>query len=506
LYDNTDEQFWSSIHKTNSGRFLILTVASSQTSEVHYLDLENPSVGLKCFCPREFRHQYEIDHQGDSFLILTDGGGKFLNKKLQRCSVENTARETWVDVIAYDPYREIVDVLAFESFVVVEERGIAGIVRLRVLREDETSYLIPFEEEIYHVQVASSRVQNYRADKFRFTFTSQLTPTKTMEYDVKRNISVLLKQQPVPGGFDPSPYTLKRVYVPIPIQTRVNAPFDTPVADEIPVTLLYKTSLYKSDGSNKCHLYGYGSYGISMDPKFSTDVFSLVDRGIIYAVAHIRGGGDLGKGWYETGKFLFKKNTFTDFVACAEYLVEQKISKHELMSIEGRSAGGLLMGAVLNLKPDISYCALAGVPFVDVINTMMDASIPLTINEYEEWGNPNDKEYFDYILSYSPYENVKANTQAHTDEFAKYPNIFVKAGLNDPRVQYWEPAKWVAKLRASNTQGKEGCLIFDCKMGSGHFGASGRYGYLKEKAAEYAFLINQLEIAASKVTAAGPKV
>ncbi|KAJ3072539.1 hypothetical protein HDU98_003425 [Podochytrium sp. JEL0797] len=497
LYENTDEQFWSSIGKTNSGRFLLLSLGSGQTSEIHYLDLTKPTAGLRCFCPREFRHQYEIEHQGDFFLILTDGGGHFLNKKLQRVDVSNTARERWEDVIPYDPLRELCDVTPFEKFMVIEER-VEGILRMRVLEAQKPgeSYLIPFEEEIFQAVTASSKVQNYGEDKVRFAYTSQLTPTKTMEYNFATRAKVLLKQKPVPGGFDPSPYTLKRVFVPIPADTIVKAPFDTPVATEIPITLLYKSDLLKKNGNNKCYLYGYGSYGIPLDPNFNSDIFSYVDRGIVVAWAHIRGGGDLGRGWYETGKFLNKKNTFTDFIACAEHLVAHGITRHDLMAIEGRSAGGLLMGAVLNMKPDIAYCAMAGVPFVDVINTMMDPSIPLTVNEYEEWGNPNEKEYFDYMLSYSPYDNVKPDT--------KYPNLFVKAGINDPRVQYWEPAKWVAKLRASNTNGGEAdpdksVLLFDCKMGSGHFGASGRYGYLKEKAAEYAFVVTQLGEAEKKV-------
>ncbi|KAJ3396137.1 hypothetical protein HDU80_010066 [Chytriomyces hyalinus] len=494
IYENVDEQFWMSIGKSGSGRFLIVSLNSSLTSEVHFLDLENESSTLICFSPREFRHRYEIEHQGDHFYILTDGGGQFLNKKLQRVGIESTERQLWQDVLPYNPFKELSDMTAFEKFIVVEERA-EGLLRLRILDPNapEDSYLLPFEDAIFHAETCSSRVQNYTDDKFRFLYTNQLTPTKTMEYNVSTKSSLLLKQKPIPGGFDPSPYTLKRIQVPIPAETQVKAPFDTPVATEIPVTLLYRTDLLNPDGKNKLYLYGYGSYGVCLDPAFSSNIFSYVDRGIVVAYAHIRGGGELGRGWYETGKFLHKKNTFTDFVACAEHLVSQKFTRHELMAIEGASAGGLLMGAVLNLKPDIAHCAIAGVPFVDVINTMMDPSIPLTVNEYEEWGNPNEKEYFDYMLSYSPYDNVR--------EGVLYPNLFVKAGLNDPRVQYWEPAKWVAKLRALGTQGSNGerVMIMDCKMGSGHFGASGRYGYLKEKAGEYAFVIWQLEEAMKKV-------
>ncbi|KAJ3078667.1 hypothetical protein HK100_010642, partial [Physocladia obscura] len=330
-------------------------------------------------------------------------------------------------------------------FAVLQER-IDGINRLRIIESvetaNDTSYLLPFDSEIFRATLSRS-YQAYSGDSFRFDFANQLTPLKTVEYNVKTKVSTLLKQQKVPGGFDASKYTVKRIFVPIPEETRAKAPFDTPVADHIPVTLLYRNDLFKSDSPNKLHLYGYGSYGMSLDPNFNIMHFSLADRGIVFAITHIRGGGELGKGWYETGKFLYKKNTFTDFVASADYLVAQGITQPQLMSIEGGSAGGLLMGAVLNIKPDISRAVIAAVPFVDVINTMMDPTIPLTVPEYEEWGNPNEKEYFDYMLSYSPYDNVRPNT--------KYPNILVKAGLNDPRVAYWEPAKWVAKLRAFNT-------------------------------------------------------
>ncbi|KAJ3026588.1 UNVERIFIED_CONTAM: hypothetical protein HDU68_005406 [Siphonaria sp. JEL0065] len=501
LYHNLDEKFFAHIWTTNSGRFLVLSVASSQTSENHILDLQDPGAELKVFLPREHRHEYSIEHQGDYFLILTNGGGKFLNKKLQRVRVEDFSRDLWEDVIPYNPYHEISQVLPFAGFIAIQER-VDGIKRIRVLENienPESSYLIPFEEEIFQAGLGySNTVQDFNSDSFRFSYVSQLTPRKTLTYNVKTRELTLLKQVEVPGGLDATQYTLKRIQVPIPKATRVKAPFDTPVADAIPVTILYKNDSYKADNTNKVYLYGYGSYGAPMDPNFSATIFSLLDRGIVFAVAHVRGGGELGRGWYETGKFLNKKNTFTDFVASAEYLVAQGITQHQLIAIEGGSAGGLLMGGVLNIKPDVAVACIASVPFVDVINTMMDPTIPLTVAEYEEWGNPNEKEYFDYMLSYSPYENIRANT--------KYPNLFVKAGINDPRVQYWEPAKYVAKLRASNTDGgnedpNRSLLIFDCKMGSGHFGSSGRYGYLKEKAIEYAFIVSQLEASAARISA-----
>ncbi|KAI8616576.1 peptidase S9A prolyl oligopeptidase domain protein beta-propeller [Chytriomyces sp. MP71] len=491
LYHNTDEKFYTYVQKSLSGRFLYLNLASSQTSEVHYIDFDSASRELKCFAAREHRHLYSIDHQGDYFVIKTNGGGHFLNNKIQRVRIDNPAKDLWEDVVAYDPYREISGFVAFESFLLIEEVS-QSIHRLRIFEASGDSYLIPFDDEIFHASFSdvSGKTRDYKSDSFRFNYTNALTPQKLMEYNVVNKEATLLKQKPVPGGFDATPYTYKRIYVPIPEETRVKAPFDTPVSDTIPVTLLYRTDLLQPNGKNKLHLYAYGSYGYPMMPNFNAGVFSLVDRGIVHAIAHIRGGGENGRAWYETGKFLHKKNTFTDYIACAEYLVAAGYSKHEIMSIEGRSAGGLLMGAVMNLKPDIAYCAIAGVPFVDVINTMMDASIPLTVGEYEEWGNPNEKEYFDYMLSYSPYENIKPNT--------RYPNLLIKAGINDPRVAYWEPAKYAAKMRASNTQLDGHVLISDTKLGSGHFGSSGRYGAYKEKASDYAFIVKQLEDAWAK--------
>ena len=299
---------------------------------------------------------------------------------------------------------------------------------------------------------------------------------------------VLLKSTELPHGFDRTLYVTERIHATIPTETMANAPFDTPIPKSIPISLVYRKDVFKKDGSNPLYLYGYGSYGISIDPEWRPQRFSLLDRGIVYAIAHIRGGGDCGKAWYETGKFKYKRNTFTDFIACADELVKEGYTSKEIMAIEGRSAGGLLIGAVVNMRPDIAHVAIAGVPFVDVINTMMDPSIPLTINEYEEWGNPNELAYFEYIQSYSPYDNIPKD--------AKLPHLLIKAGLNDPRVQYWEPAKWVAKLRDRQkdfSKEKQSMIIFDCKMGSGHFGSSGRYAYYKEIAADYAWAVKMLQ-------------
>ncbi|KAJ3252542.1 hypothetical protein HDU77_005090 [Chytriomyces hyalinus] len=491
LYNNEDEKFYTSITKSSSDRFIFLAVESPLTSEAHFIDLEAEEPVLRCFCPREFRHSYKVYHQGDYFYILTNGGGKFLNRKLQRVGITDTSRHLWEDVLPYDPYTELSDANAFKDFLVIQERK-NGLLGLRIVSFDGENfdhYAVPFEEEIYVASLPwKDQPNSYGGHSFQFTYTSCLVPLKMMEFDVRTKESTVLQQT---KGFDPSEYTMRRVFVPIPEATRVLAPFGTPVSDTIPVTLVYKTDSFKNDGSNKIFMAGYGSYGMPVDGRFEGKIFSLVDRGIVYAVAHVRGGGDLGQAWYETGKLSHKKNAFTDFVACAEFLVqEEKITKHELMALFGNSAGGLLLGAVMNLKPDIACAVVAGVPWLDPLNTSLDASIPMVTLDWEEIGNPNEKEAFDYLQSYSPYENIRENV--------KYPSVLLTAGLKDSHVPYWEAAKWVAKMRASNTNGGAGdphqsVIGFKCSMSGGHGGSGGRYGQYRESAEKYAFLIHELE-------------
>ncbi|KAI8613731.1 protease II [Chytriomyces sp. MP71] len=500
LFHNTDEKFETKIEKSSSERFLIMTVASMSTSECHYLDLEATDAELRCFCPRETRHQYTIAHQGHYFYILTNGGGQFLNRKLQRVGVENTAKELWEDLLPYDPYTELAQFAVFRDFIVLEQRDSKGLLGLRCLVTSGDvldSFMIQFDEEIFTAWLPyGGQKIAYAGDCVWFNYTSSLVPRKNIEFNVKTKESKVLKQVQVPGGFDASPYTVRRVYVPIPEETRITAPFDTPVADKIPMTLVYRTDLLKADGTNKALLSGYGCYGYPADVYFNSNLFSLIDRGIIFATAHVRGGGDLGQAWYETGKLSHKKNTFTDLIACARHLVQSlQLTRHELLAMTGASAGGLLMGAAMNLQPDVAACVVAGVGWLDPLNSSMDASIPLTTVEWEEIGNPNEKEAFDYLFSYSPYENIRSGV--------KYPNIMLTSGINDPRVPYWEVAKYCAKMRASETDGGEGdpdrsLLVLDCKMGAGHGGSSGRYAKYKEKATEYAFILSQLESAEAR--------
>ncbi|KAJ3138135.1 hypothetical protein HDU90_001618 [Geranomyces variabilis] len=490
IYKEDDFKFGVGLEKSNSGEYIFIGTSSSLTREYHFLDANKFDAKLKLFQAREFRVKYDVEHQGNRFFIRTDGGGKSLNGKLCSCPLDKTEATNWVEILPYDPLKQIVDMVPFKSHLALYERS-GSLQRIRVLGAGADgqvdgkgdNWVVPFTEEIFHASDAGTSKQTYTSTVLRFNYSSLLTPTQTFEYDFVAKSKKLLKQTPVPN-YDVSKYVLKRIYAPIPESTKATAPFDTPVDDKIPISIVYDKTKFKGDGTNPALLYGYGSYGITIDPVFKSQIFSYVDRGYVYAIAHIRGGGENGRAWYETGKFKNKRNTFTDFIAAGEELIKQKFTSNDRMAIEGRSAGGLLIGATVNLKPDLAAVAIAGVPFVDVINTMMDEKIPLTVNEYEEWGNPNEKGYFDYMLSYSPYENVKKGV--------KLPDILVKAGLNDPRVQYWEPAKWVAKLRDSDVIKPDGVIVFDCKMGSGHFGHSGRYAYLREVAADYAFVIDRI--------------
>jgi oligopeptidase B len=369
-------------------------------------------------------------------------------------------------------------VTAFEDYLVVEEREL-GLTRLRIQRVSSGElHYVEFPEPVYSAALTGNA--EFATRRLRFTYSSLVTPNSVFDYDMETRERELKKQQEVLGGYDQSRYQSERIFAPAP-----SGAATAPDGAQVPISLVYRKGV-PHEGGAPLLLYGYGAYGLSMEPVFSSDRLSLLDRGIVFAMAHVRGGGDLGKTWHEDGRLLKKKNTFTDFIACAECLIARGYTTPNRLAIEGRSAGGLLIGAVMNLRPDLFAAAIAGVPFVDALNTMLDPSLPLTIGEYEEWGNPSDKVYYDYIESYAPYENVKAQ---------QYPAVLITAGLNDPRVSYWEPAKWAARLRKLKTDSN--LLLLKTNMGSGHFGASGRYEYLKEKAFHYAFLLKVLEILSS---------
>jgi oligopeptidase B len=409
---------------------------------------------------------YAVEHHGDDFLVRTNENA--INFKLVRAPSSNPDPARWTDVV---PARDSIlleglDVL--RGHAALYERGNA-VSRIRVLDfATGKTHVVDFPEEISTFQRSDN--PEYDTDLVRFTYTSLVTPPTVYDYDMKRHTRALKKRTEVPN-YQPARYATERTWALATDGARV------------PVSLLYRKPLVR-DGSRPMLLYAYGSYGYSTDPVFSSNIFSLVDRGFVFAIAHIRGGQEMGRGWYDDGKMLRKKNTFTDFIAAAEHLVQRGYSQSDRLAIRGGSAGGLLMGAVTNMRPDLFRAVVADVPFVDVINTMLDASIPLTTQEWQQWGNPANAPEYTYMKSYSPYDNVAAKN---------YPSILVTAGLNDPRVGYWEPAKWVARLRATKTD--KNTLLLKTNMGAGHGGSSGRYDYLKEMAFRYAFVLDQVKIA-----------
>ena len=466
IYHETDESFFLDISKTRSKAYLLMELENINTSEVRYLEADQPTGDFNVVSPRQSELEYSVEHHSDQFFIVTNADA--VNFKLMRASVNNPSRANWQEMI---PHREAVKldgVSAFQNHLVISERedGLQKI-RVRNLATDE-EHAVAFPEPVYTVR--QGRNPEFNTTTLRFNYASLVTPMSVFDYQMDARTRELKKQDEVLGGYDPSLYESERIFA--------KAADGTPV----PISIVYKKGLTR-DGGNPLLLYGYGSYGINSDPYFSSNRLSLLDRGFIYAIAHIRGGEEMGRAWYEKGKLLHKKNTFTDYIACAENLIAEKYTASDKLAIQGGSAGGLLMGAVTNMRPELFEIVVAKVPFVDVVNTMLDASIPLTVVEYDEWGNPNEKMFYDYIKSYSPYDNIEAKA---------YPHILVTAGLNDPRVHYWEPAKWTAKLRTLKTGDNR--LLLKTEMGAGHGGPSGRYDYLKEMAFEYAFIFDLLGI------------
>lgn len=461
VYHETDERFTVQLSKTSSRAYVLINVASSLTSEVRYLRALDPDGAFEVVLHRVHEVEYDLTHRGDSFFIRTSDGAKTF--RLVEAPVKDPSKGNWTEVIAGRAEVTLEEVVAFENYLVVEERE-NGLNKLRV-RDFLTGqdHYVEFPDAVYTASLTGR--PEYSSRLLRFTYTSLIVPNSVFDYDMEARRLELKKQQEVVGGYDSSRFVTERIF----------AQASDGVA--VPISLVYREDVAR-DGKAPMLLYGYGSYGLSSDPRFSSDRLSLLERGVVFAIAHVRGGGDLGKPWHEAGRLLTKRNTFTDFIACAEHLIGEKYTSSDRLAIEGRSAGGLLVGAVTNLRPDLFAVVLAGVPFVDTLNTMLDPTLPLTVGEYEEWGNPEDKIYYDYIRSYSPYDNVEEKL---------YPSMLVTAGLNDPRVSYWEPAKWTAKLRACKKD--RHVLLLKTNMGSGHFGASGRYEYLKETAFNFAFIL-----------------
>ncbi len=466
VYEEKDERYGIYPDKSLNKEYIFIGAYANNSSEVQYLRADDPTGKFQVIQPRQDMVEYYIyPHDKDFYMLTNDDAQNF---KVMKSAIRGPARRAWKTVVEKRDSVLIEQMVMFNNYMVLLERE-NGLNQLRVTDfKTDKSYYIDFSEPIY--MVAPSGNAEYNTDLLRFTYFSLVTPRSIFDYNMKTRERELKKQYEVLGGYNPADYTSERIFA------------EASDGVKIPIALVYKKGL-KRDGTNPFYLYGYGSYGISTDPYFSSNRLSLLDRGFIYGIAQVRGGSELGRWWYEDGKLLHKMNTFTDFITCAQYLIDQKYTSPKDLVISGGSAGGLLIGAVVNMRPDLFDVAVADVPFVDVVNTMLDASIPLTVNEYTEWGNPQEKEYYDYMMQYSPYDNVRAQ---------KYPNMLITAGLNDPRVQYWEPAKWTAKLRALKTDNNR--LILKVNMGAGHGGASGRYDYLKEIAFEYAFILDVMGI------------
>ena len=464
VFDEKDDTFNVSVSKEKSKKYIVIGSGSTLTTEYRILNSDNPDGEFTVFQPRVRGLEYSISHFGDSFYVLTNKD-KATNFKLMKTPENATSKENWKDLIPHRKEVLIEDIEIFRNYLVVEERS-NGLNHIRIMPwSGAGEYYLPFGSETYNAYTTTN--VDFDTDVLRYSYQSLATPSSVIDFNMTTKEKEIKKEQQVLGGkFDKNNYIEERIWATATDGTKV------------PISMVYRKEL-KKDGKNPLLLYAYGSYGITMDTYFSSTRLSILDRGFVFAIAHIRGGEDLGRQWYEDGKLLKKKNTFTDFIDCSKHVIKEKYTSPEHLYAEGGSAGGLLMGAVVNMAPELYNGVIAQVPFVDVITTMLDDSIPLTTGEYDEWGNPNVKKYYDYMLSYSPYDNVIAQ---------KYPNMYVSTGLHDSQVQYWEPAKWVAKLRTKKTGAT--VLFLNTNMDAGHGGASGRFEALKELAKEYSFLLD----------------
>jgi oligopeptidase B len=467
VYEEKDEEFGSFIYKTKSDGYLVIGSQQTLSSEMRVLDADQPDGEFRVIQPREVGHEYSVDHYGDHFYLRTNWEAK--NFRLMKTPVTETGKDGWEEVI---PHRDNVffqGAEIFRDYLVVAERK-DGLIQIRVKPWDGSEeHYLDFGEPAYSASVLGNYEFDTRA--LRFVYTSLTTPMSTIDYDMASREKTLLKEEEVLGGFDKNDYETERVWAVARDGVRV------------PISLVYRKGLFKRDGSNPLLLYGYGSYGATIDPGFSSPRLSLLDRGFVFAIAHVRGSQILGRQWYEDGKLLTKMHTFTDFVDSAQFLVDEGYTNPNVLFAQGGSAGGLLMGAVTNLAPELFHGIISHVPFVDVVTTMLDPDIPLTTSEYDEWGDPNQPEYYDYILSYSPYDNIEAKD---------YPHILVTTGLYDSQVQFWEPAKYIAKMRALKTDDNR--LILKTNMEAGHGGATGRFKRHKETSLDYAFLLDLARI------------
>lgn len=468
IFEENDETFSTFVYKTRSKEFIIIGSGSTMSDEYRFIPANDPLAEFQIIQPRERGLEYGVSHFGEHFYIRTNADGA-TNFKLMKAPVASPSKANWEDVIAHREEVYLESMELFSDYLVLEERS-NGLTQLRIQPWGGDAYYLPFEEEVYTAYLGNN--PSFDQAHLRYGYTSLTTPGSVIDYDFSTGKKTVQKQQEVVGGYDASEYETKRLWATADDGTKV------------PVSLVYKKSMLRENGPNPTLLYGYGSYGITIDPSFSTVRLSLLDRGFVYAIAHIRGSQYMGRPWYENGKMFDKKNTFTDFINCAEALIEEGYATPETLMAMGGSAGGLLMGAVVNERPDLFRGVIAAVPFVDVVTTMLDETIPLTTGEFDEWGNPKNEDSYHYMKSYSPYDNVKAQD---------YPAMLITTGLHDSQVQYWEPAKWIARLRKTRTNPEQPLLMY-CNMETGHGGASGRFAALKETAMEYAFFLDLMGI------------
>ncbi len=466
IFHEEDDTYGVYVSKSKSDDYIFINSYANTSSECRFIKADSPDDEFKILEQRRKDHEYYVNHYDGKFYITTNDNAK--NFRLMETLCEEPAMENWREVIPHRGDVLIEGIEIFKNYLVVRERS-GGLMHLRIIKwSDNSEHYIGFNEDTYSLHVSAN--PEFDTDELRYVYTSLTTPNSTYDYNMAEKENKLLKREEVLGSFDPADYQSERIFA------------EASDGVKIPISLVYKKGM-KKDGSNPLILNGYGSYGLSYDAYFYSVRLSLLDRGFIYAIAHVRGGQEFGRQWYEDGKLFKKKNTFTDFIACAELLIRSKYTNSGKLFAQGGSAGGLLMGAVANMSPDLFKGIIADVPFVDVMTTMLDDDIPLTTGEYDEWGNPHIKEYYDYILTYSPYDNVRPQA---------YPAMLVTTGLNDSQVQYWEPAKWVAKLR--NTKTDENILLLHTNMSAGHGGASGRFERFKIIALEYAFMLDLIGI------------
>jgi oligopeptidase B len=466
IFHETDDTFYAEVLKTKSDQYIMIASSSTVSDEYRFIDANSPDDEFKIIEPRKRDLEYSVDHYRNKFYIRTNYKAK--NFRLTETPVTKPGLENWTEVVPYNPEILLDDFEIFKNYLVLAERQNASN-QIRIISwDDKTEHYIQFTEEAFEAGLDNN--PDFDSDMLRINYSSLTTPNSVIDYSIPERKKTILKKQEVIGTFRETDYESKKIFAAATDGTKV------------PVSIVYRKGI-NLNSSNPLLLYGYGAYGYSIDPYFSSPRLSLLNRGFVFAIAHVRGGEEMGREWYENGKMLHKKNSFTDFIACAQTLIDLKYTSAEKLFAMGGSAGGLLMGAVINLAPELFKGVVAAVPFVDVVTTMLHEDIPLTTGEYDEWGNPNIKEYYDYIKSYSPYDNVEAKN---------YPNLLVTTGLHDSQVQYWEPAKWVAKLRENKTD--QNLLLLYTNMDAGHGGASGRFEKYKETALEYSFILYLLNI------------